>query len=175
MGTPNFNNMQEDQGIISQLSRNTYIFRIEMKMNSVVMRVVLGVALMIHPHTAYGAAPTEGYALVAGTLFEVEIASSPTQRQFGLSNRGLSKDKYFMVFIFDYPQKVNFWMKDTKIDLSIAFIDSKNKVSEISSLKAKSLKNKVSRSSDILYALEVPKEFFKRNNIVIGDDFQLFK
>ena len=144
-------------------------------MNSSVIKFFLGLALMIHPNTAYGATSNEGYALVAGTLFEVEIASSPTQRQFGLSNRGLNKDKYFMVFIFDYPQKVNFWMKDTKIDLSIAFIDSKNKVSEISSLKANSLQNKVSRSSDILYALEVPKGFFKQNNIVIGDDFQLFK
>ena len=144
-------------------------------MNSGVIKVFLGLALMIYPNSSHGATPNKGYALVAGTLFQVEIAISPTQRQIGLSNRGLSKDNYFMIFIFDYPQKVNFWMKDTKIDLSIAFIDSKNKVSEISSLKANSLKNKMSQSNDILYAIEVPKGFFKQNNIVIGDDFQLFK
>jgi uncharacterized membrane protein (UPF0127 family) len=139
------------------------------------IKILLVLTLVILPKAAAGATFDKGYSLVGSHLFEVELANDPTQRQIGLSKRGLNKNKYFMVFIFDYPQKVDFWMKDTKIDLDIAFIDSNNKINEISFLKANSLKRKMSKSNDILYALEVPKGFFKKNNILVGDDFQLFK
>ncbi len=80
-----------------------------------------------------------------------------------------------MVFIFDTPQKVSFWMKDTKIDLSLIFIDSNNRVNQITALKANSLKRKSSKSSDIKYVLEVPKYYLTQNEIDMGDNFQLFK
>jgi len=80
-----------------------------------------------------------------------------------------------MVFIFDAPQKVSFWMKDTKIDLSLIFIDSNNRVNQITALKANSLKRKSSKSSDIKYVLEVPKYYLTQNEIDMGDSFQLFK
>ena len=80
-----------------------------------------------------------------------------------------------MVFIFDAPQKVSFWMKDTKIDLSLIFIDSNNRVNQITALKANSLKRKSSKSSDIKYVLEVPKYYLTQNEIDMGDNFQLFK
>ena len=41
----------------------------------------------------------------------------------GLSGRNFDKNNYRMVFVFESPQRVDFWMKNTKIDLSIAFID----------------------------------------------------
>ena len=117
----------------------------------------------------------KGYSLVGDHLFKVELAETPSQRQIGLSNRGHDKKNYFMVFIFESPQKVSFWMKDTKIDLSLVFIDSNNKVNEIISLKANSLNSKISKSSNIKYALEVPKGYVTQNAIAVGDNFQLFK
>jgi uncharacterized membrane protein (UPF0127 family) len=66
-------------------------------------------------------------------------------------------------------------MKDTKIDLSLALIDSNNKVNQIISLKANSLKRKSSKSNDIKYVLEVPKGYLTQNEIGVGDNFQLFK
>jgi uncharacterized membrane protein (UPF0127 family) len=105
----------------------------------------------------------------------VEIASDISQSKIGLSNRNQIKDNYFMIFIFDEPQKVSFWMKNTKIDLSIAFIDSKSQIVEISNLKANSLKRKISKNNNIKYALEVPKGYFIENQIKVGDYLQLFK
>ncbi len=105
----------------------------------------------------------------------VDIASDMNQSKIGLSNRNLNKENYFMVFILDKPQKVSFWMKNTRIDLSIAFIDAENRIVEISNLKANSLKQKISKDNNIKYALEVPKGYFMENEIRVGDYFQLFK
>ena len=60
-----------------------------------------------------------------------------------------------MVFVFENPKRVNFWMKNTRIDLSIAFIDKNNRIKQIESLKANSLKTISSRSEQIKYAFEV--------------------
>jgi uncharacterized membrane protein (UPF0127 family) len=135
----------------------------------------LGLALAVSSQLANAAPFEKGYALVGDHLLEVELAATSTQRQIGLSNRGLEKKYYFMVFIFDTPEKVSFWMKDTKIDLSLALIDSNNKVNQIISLKANSLTRKSSKSSDIKYVLEVPKGYLSQNEIGVGDSFQLFK
>jgi len=106
---------------------------------------------------------------IAGKVIEVEVAATEAQRNLGLSSRARTSSKYFMLFVFDAPQQVNFWMKDTNRDLSIAFVDKKNKVIQIENLKARSLKTVQSKSKQIKYALEVPRGYFAQNNIKIGD------
>ncbi len=139
------------------------------------MTLILCFSQIFAPALANGANFQKGYVLVSDNLFKVDIASDITQSKIGLSNRNLNKDNYFMVFILDKPQKVSFWMKNTKIDLSIAFINEESRIVEISNLKANSLKQKMSKSNNIKYALEVPKGFFIENQIRVGDYFQLFK
>lgn len=139
------------------------------------MSLILCFSQTFVPALANGANFQKGYVLVSDNLFMVDIASDTTQSKIGLSNRNLNKDNYFMVFILDKPQKVSFWMKNTRIDLSIAFINTENRIVEISNLKANSLKQKISKNNDIKYALEVPKRYFIENQIRVGDYFQLFK
>jgi uncharacterized membrane protein (UPF0127 family) len=115
------------------------------------------------------------YALVGSHLIMVELAQSENERMVGLSNRDLNSRNSYMVFIFENPQAVSFWMKDTRKDLSVAFINSNNKIMQIENLAAKSLKLIKSKSSDIKYAIEVPKGFFKKKGIQIGDDVIIFK
>ena len=116
-----------------------------------------------------------GYSLVADQLIPVEIAQTEAEREMGLSGRNFDKNNYRMVFVFESPQRVNFWMKNTKIDLSIAFIDKNNRINQIESLKANSLKTISSRSEQIKYAFEVPRGFFTKMDIKVGDEFLIFK
>jgi uncharacterized membrane protein (UPF0127 family) len=139
------------------------------------LTLILCFSQIFAPALANGANFQKGYVLVSDNLFMVDIASDMTQSKIGLSNRNLNKENYFMVFILDKPQKVSFWMKNTKIDLSIAFINEESRIVEISNLKANSLKQKISKNNDIKYALEVPKGYFMENEIRVGDYFQLFK
>jgi uncharacterized membrane protein (UPF0127 family) len=105
----------------------------------------------------------------------VELAQSENERMVGLSNRDLNSNNSYMVFVFEKPQVVSFWMKDTRKDLSVAFINSNNKIMQIENLKAQSLKVIKSKSSDIKYAIEVPKSFFQKKGIKIGDEVIIFK
>jgi uncharacterized protein len=139
------------------------------------LTLILCFSQIFAPALANGANFQKGYVLVSDNLFMVDIASDITQSKIGLSNRNLNKENYFMVFILDKPQKVSFWMKNTRIDLSIAFINEESRIVEISNLKANSLKQKVSKNNDIKYALEVPKGYFIENQIRVGDYFQIFK
>ena len=80
-----------------------------------------------------------------------------------------------MLFIYDQPQQVSFWMKDTRKDLSIAFINANNQIIQIENLKARSLKIVKSKSSQVKYAFKVPRGFFGLNNIKIKDEVVIFK
>jgi uncharacterized membrane protein (UPF0127 family) len=117
----------------------------------------------------------QGYLLVKSELIKVEFAQSKEEQTLGLSNRNLQTNNSFMVFVYNQPQRVNFWMKDTKKDLSIAFINADNRIIQIENLKAKSLKILNSKSSEVKYAFEVPKGFFSLNDIKIGDEVMIFK
>jgi len=117
----------------------------------------------------------QGYLLVKSELIKVEFAQSKEEQTLGLSNRNLQTNNSFMVFVYNQPQRVSFWMKDTKKDLSIAFINENNRIIQIANLKAKSLKILNSKSSEVKYAFEVPKGFFSLNDIKIGDEVMIFK
>jgi len=126
--------------------------------------------LFLHHHQPSSASFfKEASVEIAGKVIEVEVATTEAQRNLGLSSRARTSTKYFMLFVFDAPQQANFWMKDTNRDLSIAFVDKRNKIIQIENLKARSLKIVQSKSKQIKYALEVPKGYFTKNNIKIGD------
>jgi uncharacterized membrane protein (UPF0127 family) len=58
----------------------------------------------------------------ASTLF-VEVASTPSEHRRGLMDvESLPADEG-MAFVFEEPTQTSFWMKDTLIPLSIAFVD----------------------------------------------------
>lgn len=56
--------------------------------------------------------------------FSVEVADSPDERAIGLMGRTDLAAGTGMAFLFDRPEAVRFWMKDTLIPLSIAFWDA---------------------------------------------------
>lgn len=56
-----------------------------------------------------------------GHKFNVEIADSPVKRSRGLMFRESLQPDQGMLFVFDKPEKLSFWMKNTRIPLGIAF------------------------------------------------------
>ena len=115
------------------------------------------------------------YVLVGAELLKVELAQSELEKSIGLSNRKLNANNSYMMFMYSQPQQVTFWMKNTKKDLSIAFIDPNNRIIQIENLKARSERILESKSSQVKYAFEVPKGFFGMHDIKIGDEVIVFK
>ena len=99
---------------------------------------------------------------------QAEIADTPPKREKGLMMRENLPSDRGMLFIFEKEKKVSFWMKDTSIPLSVAYISKSGYIREIHDLQPYS-KNPVPSAYSVLYALEVNRGFFKDNGIQIGD------
>ena len=63
--------------------------------------------------------------------YKVEEAKTEEQRRKGLSDKKNLPEDQGMLFYLDYPQSVDFWMKDTSIPLDIIFINSDKEVISI--------------------------------------------
>lgn len=61
-------------------------------------------------------------------IYKVKEAKSEEEREKGLQEVSKLPEDEGMLFYFDPPQKVSFWMKDTEISLDIVFIDEDEKV-----------------------------------------------
>ena len=55
--------------------------------------------------------------------YKVEIADTPEKQEKGLMGRKSLPENQGMLFIYDEPQDLSYWMKDTLISLDIIFID----------------------------------------------------
>lgn len=104
----------------------------------------------------------------------VEVARTPEERARGLMERkNLGKDEG-MLFIFESEDYHGFWMKNTSIPLSIAFIDKEGRIVEITDMEPFSLESHLP-PKPILYALEMKKGWFKTNRITKGDFIRFSK
>ncbi len=104
----------------------------------------------------------------------VEVARTPTERAKGLMGRRSLGWEEGMLFIFEVEDYHSFWMKDTPIALSIAFIDREGRIVSITDMEALSLDSH-SPPAPILYALEMRKGWFSRNGVKVGDRIRFSK
>ena len=109
-----------------------------------------------------------------GQIFtvEAELASTQEERNCGFMERKKIPDGTGMLFIFEYDQKLSFWMKNTPHPLSIAYIDSNGIIREIYDMTPFSLYS-IESTVSVRYALEVPQGWFQKNNITPGDKITL--
>ncbi|MCG6901107.1 MAG: DUF192 domain-containing protein [Rhodobacter sp.] len=54
--------------------------------------------------------------------FTVELADSPDERALGLMNRPKMAASAGMLFLYEFPQRVAFWMENTLIPLDMIFM-----------------------------------------------------
>ena len=87
-------------------------------------------------------------------------------------NRKNIPDGTGMLFVFDKDERLRFWMKDTPHPLSIAYIDSSGRIRNIYDMTPFSLAP-VKSTVSVRYALEVPRGWFDRVNIKVGDTLAL--
>jgi uncharacterized membrane protein (UPF0127 family) len=98
----------------------------------------------------------------------VEVAKTPEETSNGLMGRKhLGKDEG-MLFIFEAEDYHGFWMKNTLIPLSIAFIDKDGQIVKITDMKPLSLQTHAPPRR-VIYALEMNKGWFSSNGIKAGD------
>jgi uncharacterized membrane protein (UPF0127 family) len=97
-----------------------------------------------------------------------ELAITPAQREQGLMYRKELKDGEGMLFVFESDQVLSFWMKNTLVPLSIAYISHDGRILEIYDMQPQNL-DPVHSSRSVRYALEVPQGWFARTGLAPGD------
>lgn len=107
-------------------------------------------------------------------ILEVEIAATHQEKTQGLMQRKKLGENQGMLFIYSSSVVPKFWMKNTLIPLSVAFIDNKKRIIQIESLTPHSLE-KVSPHIPIRFAVEVNKGWFEENGITVNDFFRFEK
>ena len=104
----------------------------------------------------------KGYRLVA------ETAATTATRTAGLMHRFSLKPDHGMLFVFDAPQPLAFWMKNTFVPLSIAFIGVDGKILNIEDMAPRTETTHPSQGL-ALYALEMKKGWFAERGIAAGE------
>ncbi|MBS3815409.1 MAG: DUF192 domain-containing protein [Hadesarchaea archaeon] len=99
----------------------------------------------------------------------VEIADDSEELQQGLMHRETLGVYEGMLFVFQTSDYHSFWMENTPIPLSIAFINSNKTIVDIQDMEAYSREVHLPQSP-CLYALEVNQGFFENHGIMIGDN-----
>ena len=97
-----------------------------------------------------------------------EVAETDEQRMRGLMYRFSLRPDQGMVFVFAQPQQLGFWMKNTFVPLSIAFIDSQGRILNIEDMAPQTEATHPSRGL-ALYALEMRKGWFRDHGVQAGD------
>lgn len=103
---------------------------------------------------------------------EAELARTEAERITGLMYRNKLEDGKGMLFIFETDQVLSFWMKNTYIPLSIAFISYDGTIIDIRDMYPNTT-NPVHSSRSVRYALEVPQGWFSGAGVKPGDKVRL--
>lgn len=110
-------------------------------------------------------------------VITAELAASSNERQMGLMHRTKLGPNRGMLFAFEQADKHCFWMRNTPLALTIAWLDSSGKVVSLADMQPKSDDNHCP-SEAAVYALEMEQGWFKQRNIKVGamlKSEQLFK
>ena len=98
---------------------------------------------------------------------QAELADTPKAREIGLMNRTSMPNNAGMLFIFEQKAGHCFWMSNTKIPLSIAFIADDGKIVNIEEMQAETTNNHCPKAA-VRYALEMNNQWFSERVIVPG-------
>ena len=103
----------------------------------------------------------------------VEVAATPDSRKCGLSHRQSLPGNHGMLFIYPSPLPLVFWMKDTVIPLSIAFMDKNGRIISIQKMTPLQTEARYRSPRPAPYALEVNQGWFEAQEISIGSKIEL--
>ncbi|MEJ8840092.1 DUF192 domain-containing protein [Ramlibacter sp. AN1133] len=106
--------------------------------------------------------------LTAGMhVIDAQVAATNEQRMTGLMHRREMPQHEGMLFVFEYPSQQCFWMKNTLLPLSVAFVDDAGTIVNIDEMQPQTLDSHCS-AKPVRYVLEMNKGWFAKKGIQAG-------
>ena len=102
---------------------------------------------------------------------DAQVALNPEQRQIGLMFRKDMPQREGMIFVFEQPTKQCFWMKNTLLPLTAAFVADDGTIVNLVDMKPQTLDAHCS-AKPVRYVLEMNKGWFVKKGIEAGSKLQ---
>ena len=143
-------------------------------MTSFLTRTTAGLAMVLACTLASAQdAPQQLPAIRLSTgmhVLQVQLAQTPEQQQIGLMFRKTMGTNEGMLFVFDEPRQQCFWMKNTLLPLSVAFIADDGSVVNLDNMKPQTLDSHCS-TKPVRFVLEMNVGWFDKRGIKAGSKF----
>ena len=104
-------------------------------------------------------------------VIQAEVAQSPEEHSIGLMFRKAMGTNDGMLFVFEQPSQQCFWMKNTLLPLSVAFIADDGSVVNIDTMKPQTLDSHCS-TRPVRFVLEMNDGWFVKRGIKPGSKLQ---
>ena len=145
-------------------------FTIRLAMHQILSRAVLALSLV-----GLSALAQEGpqlnlprTTLTAGIhQIDTQLALTPEQRQIGLMNRREMPQQEGMLFVFEQPGTQCFWMKNTLLPLTAAFVDDHGVIVNLADMKPQTTDSHCS-AKPVRYVLEMNLGWFAKKGLKAG-------
>lgn len=99
---------------------------------------------------------------------DAELALTPMQIRTGMMYRTNMAENEAMLFVFGMPHQASFWMKNTRLPLSLAYIDPEGVILEIHDLQPFNTNSVTAATGRVQYVLETTQGWFERHNVNRG-------
>ena len=106
-------------------------------------------------------------------LTQLRIAATDLEKARGLMGTLKLPEAEGMAFMYENDTQMRFWMKDTPLDLDIAFVDKAGVILEIKTMHAGDTDTTVSSSDRVRFTIEMSAGWFARFGVKAGDKVEL--
>ena len=102
---------------------------------------------------------------------QAEVAQTNDQREIGLMYRRTMGNNEGMIFAFEQPGPQCFWMKNTLLPLSVAFVADDGTIVNLDDMKPQTLDGHCSKKP-VRFVLEMNQGWFAKRGIKAGEKLQ---
>ena len=110
---------------------------------------------------------------VGDRVARMQLAVRPGEMQRGLMERRDLGPDDGMIFVYEKPQQMSFWMHNTPTPLDIGFFGRSGALEEVYPLHPFDEKTVVSHSRELVFALEMNQGWFRENGVKPGAQLDL--
>lgn len=100
-------------------------------------------------------------------LIDAQVAQSPEQRQIGLMHRAQMPVTEGMLFVFEQPATQCFWMKNTLLPLTAAFVADDGRVVNLADMQPQTTDSHCS-AEPVRFVLEMNQGWFAKRGVKAG-------
>ena len=103
----------------------------------------------------------------------LRLAVTDLEKSRGLMDTVQLPENEGMAFLYEYDSQMRFWMKNTPLDLDIAFVSAEGVIMEVKTMRAGDTETTTSTSDKVRFTVEMAGGWFARSGVKVGDKVDL--